>query len=240
MVAAAMARLVFLRVGGTEFRLHGSALLLLLAAVGWGLAEGGVRGGGWGAASWFLVMASALNMELGRRYLGLRAGLRSREVLLTPLGGVSRVAPTPTDRASCLAYGLGSLAGPAVLLWAVELILLAHGAGPPTLRPWRGQLLAELFWVNLTLGALHAVPLLPFGLGRYLTCRRRSRGGGPELAFRSTGLTRGGSVLLALAGLWLGLGWTLFGVVLFAYAGEEQRLVTYEGARITGRFGQQY
>lgn len=227
-------------VGGTELRIHPSCFVLAIGLVAFRAAVRSPEATLWDAACWALVaeialVLSVLHMELGRRTALASVGNASREIRLTPLGGIQRTARTPDGIRANLASAFGgvpaSLVAAATVAIVRQLVLRARPGTP---------CLDALLAMNLALAALQLLPLYPLGLGRFVANHRALHGVGPIALTQGAIATKVVSVALALLSLpfhpWLALP-LLF---LYLYAAEEQSVHALGTARITGRFGQEY
>lgn len=159
-----------LRVGETEVRVH-ITLVLLLGYFAWA----GWQGGGLPAALEelaFLVLLflSVLLHEFGHIFAARAYRIPTPQILLTPIGGMARIARMPDKPREELVV---ALAGPAVTLLIIALLwagLTATGT-PVTLRSlqvvdlplWLG-----LLYINIVLLLFNMLPSFPMDGGRVL------------------------------------------------------------------------
>lgn len=232
---------VVLVVRGTEVRLHGSFVLLAVAAGIAGHRAGGGKAALWSAASVLVGIAVVLHAELGRRLLLGSQGIATREVWLTPLGGVVRVSRNVESVAERLALAFGSVPGALTVALAAGAILAGKGGIlPPPWAPLRGRLVGELFWMGAGLALLQLLPLVPFGVARFFLHRREAAASLPERLARASVLARLAGLILVPVGLLSVASIGVAGALLYGAASLEQRVGARGTARITGRFGQQY
>ncbi len=108
--------------------------------------------------------------ELGHALMARRFGATTKDIIITPIGGMARLVGMPKKP---LQEFLISFAGPAVnlviaLLLAVA-ILLARGSLVPALRfEGLNQLPVILLWINLVLFLFNLIPAFPMDGGRML------------------------------------------------------------------------
>jgi len=154
---------------GIPIRLHFSMILLPLIMYNVMPMQGIA-----GLIAWLavvvLLFGSVLLHEFGHALTARRFGIRTMDIILTPLGGMARVINLPSKPRHEIAI---AIAGPLVSL---TLAGMSFGAGvfaqiafPPL--PVIGQLVEGLGWVfyiNLMLGIFNLVPALPMDGGRVL------------------------------------------------------------------------
>ncbi len=202
-------------IAGTEIRIHLTFLLL----VGW-YGYGAWQSDGLEAARasvifLLLVFLCILLHEFGHIAMARRFGIRTPDVLLSPIGGVARLERMPEEPRQEL---LVALAGPLVtLLIAVGLwgVMRAFDTGGSLLSfdPGRIRLLPSLFQVNVFLLAFNLIPAFPMDGGRVLRALLASRIGmvrGTRIAartgqifafaFAGIGLWSSSFILLIIAG----------------------------------------
>jgi Zn-dependent protease len=160
-----------LRVGsplGIPVRLHFTFLLLLL----WFGFLAYERGGNpfRGMLYVLLLFACVVLHELGHAAMALRFGVRTRQIVLYPIGGVASLERIPGGKAELLI----ALAGPAVnlaiagvLLVATVLLGVPALARPEAMVPGR-DLLPSLLATNVMLFLFNLIPAFPMDGGRVL------------------------------------------------------------------------
>lgn len=155
---------------GTEIRIHITFLFL----VAWYAIVAGQAGGRAAAVATaifvLLVFLCILLHEFGHILAARRYGIRTPEVLLSPIGGLAKLERLPDEPRQELVV---ALAGPAVTL----LIALGLGAWLQLtgrqqelllFTPGSGQLVSDLFRVNVFLLAFNLLPAFPMDGGRVL------------------------------------------------------------------------
>jgi Zn-dependent protease/CBS domain-containing protein len=143
---------------GIPIRIHATFVLILIWA-------------GMSLLAFVLALFGCVLLhELGHAVMARRFGVRTREIVLYPIGGVARLETMPGGWAELLI----ALAGPAVnvVIAAVCAAVLAAFQGPAVLRPtmaWPQEgLVQQLLSVNVGLVLFNMIPAFPMDGGRVL------------------------------------------------------------------------
>lgn len=217
------------RIFGVPVRLHFTFILLLIFLLFVGI--GGKQTGGSIALYILALFASVLLHEVGHALVARHYGIRTIEIVMFPIGGVSRPERQPKPREELWI----ALAGPTVnLLIAAVLIgwvAAQHGfvALEQLREPTDANLAERIAFGNLALWLFNLLPAYPMDGGRIL--RSVLALGRPmEDATRiAAGAGQALAILLGLAGLLWG-NFVLVFVALFVYLGALQ-----EGTAAKGR-----
>jgi Zn-dependent protease/CBS domain-containing protein len=203
------------RVGETVVRIHLTLVMLLV----WYAWEGWRVAGAQGAVDQFLFIAllfvSVLLHEFGHIRAARRYGIPTPDVILTPIGGVARIARMPDKPMQELVI---ALAGPLVtLVIAVSLalvILLREGSGALTAL-WGSDLSiwTALCWTNVVLLVFNLIPAFPMDGGRVLRALLASRIG----MVRGTRIAARVGQVLAVVLAMVGLQYNIFLVLIAAF-----------------------
>jgi stage IV sporulation protein FB len=143
---------------GIPIRIHATFVLILIWS---GMSQ---------IAFVLALFACVLLHEFGHAAMASRFGVRTREIVLYPIGGVARLESMPGGWAE-LAI---ALAGPAVnvVIAAGCAVTLAALHVPSALRPtmaWpEAGLVQQLLWANVALVVFNMVPAFPMDGGRVL------------------------------------------------------------------------
>jgi Zn-dependent protease len=165
------------RVGETVVRIH-LTLVVLLAWYAW---EGWRVAGARGAVDQFLFIAllfvSVLLHEFGHIRAAHRYGIPTPDVILTPIGGIARIARMPDKPVQELVI---ALAGPLVTLLiaaALGAILLVGSPSGSLAALGSGEisLWTALFWTNVILLVFNLIPAFPMDGGRVFRALLASR-----------------------------------------------------------------
>jgi len=204
-------------IGGTAVRLH-LTFLMLLAWIGiaaW-------LNAGPGAAVGSLLFMALLFLcvvlhEFGHIAVARRFGIRTPDVTLLPIGGVSSLERMPDKPWQEL---LMALAGPAVNLVIAAALVLGLG-GMPGIEALgsldRSQgLIAQLAIANLSLAIFNLLPAFPMDGGRVLRALLATRLGHARGTRIAASIGEGAAILFGFVGLVAGHPLLLF-IALFVY-----------------------
>lgn len=211
------------RIAGIDVRMHATFLLLL----GWiALIEYYqsrlLHSALIGVLFTVCVFATVVVHEFGHALTARRFGVRTREITLWPIGGVSRLERMPQDPRKELWI---SLAGPLVSL-AIALVLfviLRLTAATGTLeRPHvgAGLFLFRLMWVNVALALFNLLPAFPMDGGRVLRAILAARMPYANATHVAARVGQGIALVLGLVGLFASP--LLVFIALFVWIGASQ------------------
>ena len=217
------------RLFGVPVRMHFTFVLLLIFLLFIGV--GGHQSGASVALYVIALFGSVLLHEIGHTLVARHYGIRTLEIVMFPIGGVSRPERAPRPREEFWI----SLAGPLVnaVIAAALLAWLAATQGfvPIELlkEPTNANLAERLAYGNLALCLFNLLPAYPMDGGRILRsvlALRRPVEQATEIAARA------GQMLAVALGLWglLASNFLLVFIALFVYLGAAQ-----EGAAVRGR-----
>ena len=162
------------RLAGIDVYMHATFLLLVgfIVVASWVESHNAVRTL-FGVFFVLVIFGCVVLHELGHALTARRYGIRTRDIVLLPIGGVARLERMPEEPNQEL---LVALAGPAVnVLIALGLFAVLTGFGRiPTLRQaatisWTGHdILPSLLAVNVWLVLFNLIPAFPMDGGRVL------------------------------------------------------------------------
>jgi Zn-dependent protease len=213
-----------LTVFGIPVRLHWS--MVLLPALTYNLMS---TSGFMGMIAWVglvvMLFGSVLLHELGHALTARRFGIQTRDIILTPLGGMARITSMPRNPRHEI---LISIAGPIVslVLSGIAFLSIFPVVVIPILPDEILTGLGYLFQINLMLGLFNLVPALPMDGGRVLRgilALKMDHLSATKIAARvGRVLAVGGGIMGAF---YLG-SWTLVAISVFIYisAGSEIRM----------------
>lgn len=195
------------RLAGIDVRVH-ITFLLLLAWVAyveyrqWGTGNAALVG----VLFVLAVFATVVLHELGHSLTARRYGVKTREITLWPIGGVSRLERVPEDPKRELAI---AIAGPlvsiavAVGLYGVYLALKATPFYSGETMQAAAGFVRRLMWVNVVLAAFNLLPAFPMDGGRVLRAVLAMRMPYPRATHYSARIGQGLALVFAIAGLFL-------------------------------------
>jgi len=213
---------------GISIKVH-SVFLLLLVFIGWSNASVGGLVAGIAAVLFILIIFFfVLLHELGHSLAAMRYGVRVRDIVLLPIGGVARMENLPKDPKQEIVI---ALAGPAVNFATVAILFtLMKSAGQPV--EWMNFTLTgmnlwnDILAVNLFMGLFNLIPAIPMDGGRVLRgllAMRFSYGRATHYATNIGKIIAGLFVLVGI--LWLHNWWlVLIAIFVFAGAGSEEQI----------------
>jgi Zn-dependent protease len=178
-----------------------------------------------------MLFASIVIHEFGHALVGRRYGVKTYDIVLTPLGGMARMLDMPTSPKQEIAI---ALAGP---LASLGLSVLSFGAAvalalSPLASSQRLELMQWIWSVNLGLGLFNLTPALPMDGGRvlrgllamrydHLTATRRAAAVGQVIA-------GAGAIFALLNGLMMP---ALIAIFIYFSAGAEVRMAQWREAQ---------
>ncbi|HEX6310061.1 MAG TPA: site-2 protease family protein [Acidimicrobiia bacterium] len=207
-------------------------VLVVLFAVGSSGPEGpGPLIGLWWLA---LIFACVVVHELAHCIVARRRGAVVNEIILLPIGGISRMERLPETPADELAV---SIAGPLASIAIAAVAGAASLAAGQPLIPidlLEGGFLARLAWLNLILGAFNLLPAFPLDGGRVLRALLERRLDLETATHRAARLGRTLALALAAVGILFDL-WLVI-IAVFVYLGASaEETATIVHLRLRGR-----
>jgi Zn-dependent protease len=157
------------KIRGIQLALH-SSFLLLIAYWGYmGFQDAGITGMEWSVLEGLAFFTCVVLHELGHSFTGQHFGVRVRQILLMPIGGMAQFDSIPRQPRQEI---LMTLAGPAVnfvlaaLLWFPASFPDGWDSYPtPSSLP---DLVRSLFVANIAMGVFNLAPVFPMDGGRIL------------------------------------------------------------------------
>jgi Zn-dependent protease/predicted transcriptional regulator len=208
------------RVAGIDVFMHATFLILLAwVAISYYLPRGSWLDAAWGILLIAAIFTVVVMHELGHALTARRYGIQTRDITLLPIGGVARLERMPEDPRQELVV---AVAGPMVnVVLAAGLFALLHVAGVSidrqALARIDGNILVQLFWVNVIMIGFNLIPAFPMDGGRvlrsllamrmdYVAATRRAAaiGQGIALVFGVVGLVANPLLVFIALFVWMG------------------------------------
>ena len=183
------------------------------------------------------VFACVVLHELGHAAMAKRFGVKTREIVLYPIGGVARLERIPGGVAELLI----ALAGPlvnVVLATLLAVVLATEGfpLGLSIAFPWEGAgLVPKLLWANVMLVLFNMIPAFPMDGGRVLR-GLLSISLGQDRATRIAAIVgQSFAILFVVMGLWTAQLLLVF-IGVFVFLGATQEAAYQRGrSAVAGR-----
>jgi Zn-dependent protease len=158
------------KIFGVEVKMHGTFLFLLAFVAISGLMKGGMFQALLSVALAVIIFSVVVMHEFGHILAARRYGVRTKDVILSPLGGVARLQGMPKNPNAEIAI---AAAGPAVnlVLAGLGFLLLQTSmmAHPGTMAVAFVAALTNWFvTINLVLLCFNLIPAIPMDGGRIL------------------------------------------------------------------------
>jgi len=217
-----------IRILGVPVRFHFTFVLLLVALLFYGAGQ---RKSGLMTVLYVLALfGSVLLHELGHTLVARRYGIGTTEIVMFPMGGISRPKRPPKAREELWV----ALAGPLVNLLIAAGLLAWVGSQQgfvslAQLRTANINLPERIAIGNLLLGVFNLLPAYPMDGGRILRSFLALRKSEEEATRIAASAGQGLAILMGLAGLLWG-NFVLVFVALFVYLGA-----SHEGSAVRGR-----
>ncbi len=222
-----------LRVGspfGIRIELHVTFLLFLgWIAISQGLLSGNPARALISVLLFLLVFVCVVLHELGHALMARRYGIRTRDIVLLPIGGVARLERMPDKPQQEIAI---ALAGPAVNL-GILLVLFALRLVFDGGAVIEGGLLDTLLLVNIVMIAFNLIPAFPMDGGRVLRALLALRMPYARATAIAANVGQAFALLFAVVGLFSNHMLVFVALFVFLAASEERALVEAR-SRIAG------
>jgi stage IV sporulation protein FB len=221
------------RIAGIPVRVHATFLLLvpLFAA-----ASSGRDGPGPFAGLWWLVLvfACVVAHELAHSVVARRRGAVVTEILLLPIGGISKMERLPESPADEFAIAIvGPLTSIALaVVAAAGSVLVGQPLLPVDLLD--GGFLARLAWLNLILGGFNLLPAFPLDGGRVFRALLERRLDLETATRRAARVGRALAVALAVVGILVDV-WLVLIAVFVYFGASAEEVATIVHLRLRGR-----
>ena len=216
-------------VAGTAVRLH-FTFLLLLAWIG----IGGYLSHGPAAALDLLSFIVLLFLcvvlhEFGHIFMAKRFGVKTPEVIISPIGGIANMERIPKVPVQELQV---AIAGPLVNVVIAALLMVGFGIGFEQLGSIQfdtASLAVRLAYVNVALVLFNLVPAFPMDGGRVLRAILAMNMDAAKATDVAARIGQAFAFLFVLVGLYYNLMLMLVGVFIYFAAAAEQQQAAFVG-----------
>ena len=223
------------QIAGIDIQIHATFLLLL----GWiayveyrnsGTASGAING----VVFVLAIFGSVILHELGHALTAARFGVKTRGIMLWPLGGVAQLEQIPDNPHEEL---LIAAAGPAVtVVIVVVLYVILRLSGVPL--DWHnayggsGGFPERLMWINVVLAAFNLLPAFPMDGGRILRALIAMRTDHGRATAIAAGIGQAFAIAFGLIGLFVANDIWLVFIAFFVWiaAASEARASRFKSA----------
>lgn len=206
---------------GIDIRVHATFLILVaLFALAYSApdAPGVVAGLGW----LVVIFACVVVHELAHSLVARRRGGVVHEIVLLPIGGVSKLERLPESPADELAI---AIAGPVASL-AIAVVAfagsIAMGVAILPINLFDGAILPRIAWFNLLVGGFNLLPAFPLDGGRVFRALLERRADLETATRRSARVGRVLAIALISVGILLDIWLVLIGVFVYFGASAEE------------------
>jgi Zn-dependent protease len=215
------------RVSGIEIRLHWTFFLLvaLFAWAGTTPDSPGIVS----LMSWLvLIFASVVVHELSHCFVGRTRGVVVHEILLLPIGGVSKLENLPDDPRDEFAIAIAGPAASAGLALVAGIAAVALGVALFPLDLVDGAFVERLFWFNLIVAGFNLLPAFPLDGGRVLRALLERRYDLERATHVAARCGRVVAIVMIIAGVFVDVWLALIGIfVYFGASAEEAATVVH-------------
>jgi Zn-dependent protease len=224
---------------GIPVKIHWTFGLLLLLVVYMGYSEGMSLIG----ISWYLLTIMALFVcvvlhEYGHALTARKYGVKTRDIILSPIGGVARLERMPEKP---MQEFLIAIAGPLVNVAIAVLLLLIFlvFAIPDPIGIENGigdfqnpvNVLRTLLYINIVLFLFNLVPAFPMDGGRILRSLLSLKFGRLKATKIATFIARGFAILFFAVGLYFGqFILAIIGIFVYFMSGSESKQIGIEAS----------
>ncbi len=206
---------------GIPIRMHLTFLLLLLFIGITGFKQAGSDGAIWGMVAIVFIFFCVILHEVGHSLMAIHYGIKVKDIILLPIGGVSEMEEIPEDPRQEITI---SVIGPLVSFGLAILFFILSSAthqvlGFKQLSIYNHNVWANLFWINLILGAFNLLPAFPMDGGRVLRGILATGMDGWKATKIAVGVGQGFAILLFFFGIFFN--WWMALIAIFIYLGAE-------------------
>lgn len=217
------------RIAGTDIRLH-FTFLLFLAWIGIAdYLQGGMPAAVDSVVFILLVFLCVTLHEFGHIAMARRFGIKTPQVILSPIGGIASLERMPERPSQEL---LVAIAGPLVNVVIALLLMAVFGIGMNRIAgiEFDSATLADrLLIVNVVLVLFNMVPAFPMDGGRVLRALLAMNMGAPKATALAARIGQGFAFLFFLLGLLYNPILMFVGIFIYLAAASEEQSAAFTG-----------
>jgi Zn-dependent protease len=223
------------RVAGIDIRVH-LTFFLLVALFAFDSSRPGGLGVGAGLIWLAIVFGCVVVHELAHSLVARNRGASVREIVLLPIGGVSRLENLPESAPDELAIAIVGPAASVGLAGAAALAAVGLGQRLLPIDLYGGPLLARLVWFNLIIAGFNLLPAFPLDGGRVFRALLERRYDLERATHLAARVGRALALVLVAVGVFVNFWFFVIGVfVYFGASAEEAATIVHvrlRGSRI--------
>jgi Zn-dependent protease/predicted transcriptional regulator len=217
---------------GIPIRVHLTFLLLLLFIGIVGSKQGGSSGALFGIIAIIFIFVCVILHEVGHSLVAVHYGIKVNDIILLPIGGVSRMEEIPEDPKQEITI---SIVGPLVsfglaLLFFVLAVAIHQSINFKQINLFNRNVVASLFWINLVLGLFNLIPAFPMDGGRVLRGILATRMESLKATKIAVGVGQGFAILLFFFGIFFNWWMALIAIFIYLGAEGEERMVAVKSS----------
>jgi Zn-dependent protease/CBS domain-containing protein len=220
-------------IAGIAVRAHVTLILLLAwIALSYIVRGAGLAASAIGLALVVAVFAIIVIHELGHALVARHFGIKTRDIMLLPIGGIASLERMPERPSQELAV---ALVGPAInlvlagLIWA-GIALTGGTTNLLEVTTIGGAIATQLMWINVGLALFNLVPAFPMDGGRALRALLAMKLGHERATDIAATTGKAFAVLIGVLGIFTNPLLVLIAIVVWLGASHERALVHLKSA----------
>lgn len=223
-----------LRIAGIQLRIH-VTFLLLIAWLGYGYyRSGGSAAAALGITFILLLFLCVVLHEFGHAIAAKGYGINTPDITLLPIGGVARLERMPDKPMQELVVALAGPAVNVIIALCLFLVIGTRGHVDPRTAMRSGDLLVNLFTINIWLVLFNLLPAFPMDGGRVLRALLATRLSYARATQVAASVGQAFAFVFGLFGL-ISQNYMLVFIALFVYIGASQEATFAQMRDITRR-----
>ncbi len=212
---------------GIPIRVHLTFLLLLFFIGYVGSKQGGSEGAILGMIVIVFIFICVILHEVGHSLVAVHYGIKVNDIILLPIGGVSRMEEIPEDPKQEITI---SIVGPLVsfglaILFFILASAIHQSINFKQINLFNRNVVASLFWINLVLGLFNLIPAFPMDGGRVLRGILATRMESMKATKIAVSVGQGFAILLFFFGIFFNWWMALIAIFIYLGAEGEERMV---------------